>query len=78
MKISLAFFCFFNQTKINMTLNNTTALITGGNTGIGFGIAAALAEEGVNVAITSRTLKKQKKRLKKSEKILKLKVSYCP
>lgn len=41
-----------------MTLINKTALITGGNTGIGFGIAAALASEGVNVAITSRSLKR--------------------
>jgi len=34
-----------------MNLENTTALITGGNTGIGFGIAQALVAEGVNVAI---------------------------
>ena len=31
-----------------------TALITGGSKGIGYGIAAALLKEGVNVAITSR------------------------
>ncbi|MFC4870873.1 SDR family oxidoreductase [Negadavirga shengliensis] len=41
-----------------MTLVNKTALITGGNAGIGFGIAAALAAEGVNVAITSRSLRR--------------------
>jgi 3-oxoacyl-[acyl-carrier protein] reductase len=39
-------------------LKNKTALITGGNTGIGYGIAQALAQEGVNVAITSRSIKK--------------------
>lgn len=31
-----------------------TALITGGSKGIGYGIAASLLQEGVNVAITSR------------------------
>lgn len=37
-------------------LENKVALITGGSKGIGFGIAAALLAEGVNVAITSRSL----------------------
>ena len=32
-----------------------TALITGGSKGIGYGIAASLLKEGVNVAITSRS-----------------------
>ncbi|WP_209332513.1 SDR family oxidoreductase [Lunatimonas salinarum] len=41
-----------------MSLTNKTALITGGNTGIGYGIALALAKEGVNVAISSRSLKR--------------------
>ncbi|GGZ49970.1 MULTISPECIES: SDR family oxidoreductase [Mesonia] len=38
------------------TLKNKTAFITGGSKGIGFGIAQALINEGVNVAITSRSL----------------------
>ena len=36
-------------------LKNKVALITGGSSGIGFGIARALMEHGVNVAITSRS-----------------------
>jgi NAD(P)-dependent dehydrogenase (short-subunit alcohol dehydrogenase family) len=35
-------------------LNEMTALITGGSKGIGYGIAASLLKEGVNVAFTSR------------------------
>jgi hypothetical protein len=35
-------------------INGLTALITGGSKGIGYGIAASLLKEGVNVAITSR------------------------
>ena len=38
-------------------LNGMTALITGGSKGIGYGIAASLLKEGVNVAITSRDQK---------------------
>lgn len=41
-----------------MSLESKTAFITGGNTGIGFGIAQALIAEGVNVAITSRSLQR--------------------
>lgn len=37
------------------TLDNKTAFITGGSKGIGFGIAAALVAQNMNVAITSRT-----------------------
>ena len=36
-------------------LENKTALITGGSKGIGYGIAAALMEQGMRVAITSRS-----------------------
>jgi len=36
-------------------MKNKTAIITGGSTGIGYGIALALVKEGVNVAITSRS-----------------------
>jgi 3-oxoacyl-[acyl-carrier protein] reductase len=35
-------------------LSGKTALITGGSKGIGFGIAAVLIKEGMNVAVTSR------------------------
>ncbi|HLV70141.1 MAG TPA: SDR family oxidoreductase [Xanthomarina sp.] len=37
-------------------LQNKVALITGGSKGIGFGIAQSLINQGVNVAITSRSL----------------------
>jgi len=37
------------------TLKSTTAYITGGSKGIGFGIARAILEEGGKVAITSRS-----------------------
>jgi len=36
-------------------LENKTALITGGSKGIGYGIAAALVEQGMKVAVTSRS-----------------------
>lgn len=37
-------------------LSSKTALVTGGTKGIGYGIAEALVKEGVNVALTSRSL----------------------
>ncbi|WP_163378668.1 SDR family oxidoreductase [Cyclobacterium sp. SYSU L10401] len=52
-----------------MTLVNTTAIITGGNTGIGFGIAAALVAEGVNVAITSRSMERASEAAEKIKKM---------
>ncbi|MEK6480279.1 SDR family oxidoreductase [Catalinimonas sp. 4WD22] len=39
-------------------LENKTALITGGSKGIGYGIAAALMDKGMKVAITSRSQSK--------------------
>lgn len=36
-------------------LENKSAFITGGSKGIGYGIAAALMQQGINVAITSRS-----------------------
>lgn len=38
------------------TLKNKVALITGGTKGIGYGIAQSLIKQGVNVAITGRSL----------------------
>jgi hypothetical protein len=36
-------------------LKNKTALITGGSKGIGYGIAAAMVQQGMNVLVTSRS-----------------------
>jgi 3-oxoacyl-[acyl-carrier protein] reductase len=52
-----------------MSLKNKTAFITGGNTGIGFGIAMALAKEGVHVAISSRSLDRAKEAAGKIEAV---------
>jgi NAD(P)-dependent dehydrogenase (short-subunit alcohol dehydrogenase family) len=41
-----------------MTQNNKVAIITGGNSGIGYGIAESLLKEGYKVAITSRSQKR--------------------
>ncbi|MCX7550734.1 SDR family oxidoreductase [Xanthomarina sp. F2636L] len=38
------------------TLQNKVALITGGTKGIGYGIAQSLINQGINVAVTSRSL----------------------
>ena len=54
-----------------MSLENKTAFITGGNTGIGFGIAQALIAEGVNVAITSRSLSRAEEAAKKFGRLAK-------
>lgn len=51
-----------------VAINNKTAIITGGSTGIGFGIASALIKEGVNVAITSRSKQRAEEA---AEKLLK-------
>ena len=37
-------------------LNNKVAYITGGSKGIGFGIAKILVDNGMRVAVTSRSL----------------------
>ncbi|CAA9581955.1 MAG: 3-oxoacyl-[acyl-carrier protein] reductase [uncultured Truepera sp.] len=37
-----------------MNLNGKTALVTGGSKGIGYGVAAALVREGMNVVLTAR------------------------
>ena len=42
---------------MNNNLNNKVAYITGGSKGIGYGIAKALLDSGMRVAISSRTLK---------------------
>ena len=47
----------FGKNQIIMDeLRSKTAFITGGTKGIGYGIAEALMKEGINVAITGRTL----------------------
>jgi len=51
------FFSTISGTRRFLTMKNLygmTALITGGSKGIGYGIAASLLKEGVNVTITSR------------------------
>jgi NAD(P)-dependent dehydrogenase (short-subunit alcohol dehydrogenase family) len=52
-----------------MSLKNKVALITGGSKGIGYGIAEALVKEGVNVAITARTLEAASEAAHKLEKL---------
>ena len=42
---------------MNNTLTNKVAYITGGSKGIGFGIAQALVQQGMKVAISGRDLK---------------------
>lgn len=42
--------------KMNITLTNKVAYITGGSKGIGFGIAQALVQQGMKVAISGRHL----------------------
>lgn len=44
-----------SQKTLKMELKNKTAFITGGTTGIGYGIAKRFLAEGMNVAITSRS-----------------------
>lgn len=46
-------------------MKNKTAIVTGGSTGIGYGIAAALVKEGMNVAITSRSQERADEAAKK-------------
>lgn len=45
-------------------LKNKVALITGGSTGIGYGVAQCLMKEGIHVAITSRELSRAEKAAK--------------
>jgi 3-oxoacyl-[acyl-carrier protein] reductase len=49
-------------------LNNRVAYITGGSKGIGFGIAKILAEHGMRVVISSRSLQGSKKAAEKLSK----------
>ncbi|MBR5701944.1 MAG: SDR family oxidoreductase [Oscillospiraceae bacterium] len=49
-------------------LKGRTAIITGGDTGIGFGIAEAMAQEGANIAIFCRNEKRAAEALEKLAK----------
>ncbi len=51
------------------TLNNKTALITGGSKGIGYGIAEAMLRVGMRVGITSRSLEAAQEAAAKLKKI---------
>lgn len=52
-----------------MTQNDKVAIITGGNSGIGYGIAEALLSEGYKVAITSRSQKRADEAVEKLKEI---------
>jgi len=54
---------FINSMKNAFDLTGKSAIVTGGNGGIGLGIAKALAESGANVAILCRNMDKAKKAL---------------
>lgn len=57
---------------MDLQLKGKTALVTGGSRGIGYGAACALAAEGVNVHITSRTaadLETAKKKITSAYKV---------
>jgi len=57
------------STFMNTSLTGKTALITGGTKGIGYGIAAAMLAQGMNVAITSRKKTSAETAAKKLAKI---------
>ncbi len=47
--------------EIAFSLKGKTALITGGSTGLGFGIATAMAQQGADIAIVCRNLERGQK-----------------
>ena len=59
---------FINSLKGAFDLTGKTAIVTGGNGGIGLGIAKALAESGANIAILCRNMDKAKKALEELSK----------
>ena len=50
-----------SSSNVHYNLSGLTALVTGGSSGIGLGVAQLLAQQGVRVAITSRSLKHAQK-----------------
>lgn len=52
-----------------MIQNDKVAIITGGNSGIGYGIAEALLNEGYNVALTSRSQQRADDTVKELKKL---------
>ena len=50
------------------SLENKVIVITGGNTGLGFGSAKRLAKAGATIVITSRSLEKGKKAMEKIQR----------
>jgi len=48
-------FLWKGQFKMDLGLKGKTAVVSGSTAGIGFGIAAALAEEGARVVVNGRT-----------------------
>ncbi|MDR0469501.1 MAG: SDR family oxidoreductase [Peptococcaceae bacterium] len=60
---------FITSMKQAFDLSGKNAIITGGNGGIGLGIAKAMAEMGVNVAIFCRNMEKAENALKELNEI---------
>ena len=55
----------FESMKTAFCLKGRTAIVTGGDTGIGFGISTALAQEGANIAIFCRNEKRAAEAIEK-------------
>lgn len=55
MNKALALYFFLGNHSMNLQIDNKVYFVAGGSTGIGFGIAKALAENGANVFLGSRS-----------------------